>query len=225
MKSGLTGNKLPFNVRNIRPEVILVSETTEAQIPKDVNEGRMGCPMVTYKGKIYVFRKDLPKFAMQHEMAHVQIPKDKTRSPKGVIAWLDDEVKADLLTYQKTGQPESIKDYLRSRYEDARFYHLVNDRIEGKYNTYEHGIHSVNHIERAYKKYWEYLPEQWKKDYREFMGCVDNLKRHAKDKGYCMNPPIDFDIYKTRTGQRMIKRKKVVRKPDRITGFMTRQVA
>lgn len=219
----LTDVKLPFKVRNIEPEVVVVSETTK-MLPKDVMAGRLGCPMVVYKGKVYVYRKNMPKFSMEHEKAHTQIEKDKTKSPKGVISWLDDEIKADLLTYQKTGQPKSISGYLNARFDDARYYHLAND-YDGRHNTYEHSLHSVSHLERAYKKYWEYLPEQWKRDYREFMNKIDDLKEQSKRKGYHVNPVCDFDIYKTRTGQRIIKRKKVIRKPDRITGFLTRQVA
>lgn len=213
-------DKLPFKVRKVEPEVIHVDKSTV--LPKAVEEGRLGSTAVMYKGKIYAFSKNLPKRSIEHEKAHVQIVNSRIKSPKGVVALLDDEVKADLLTYQRTGYPKNIYNYINSRAVDARAYHLEDN--DSKYNFYEQNKHILGHIEEVYKRYWQYLPEQWKKDYYRWMNETQRGLSQMQRVGKNTNPPGDYQIKKFKSGDYDVHKKKVVKKRDEITGFIVKGV-
>jgi len=216
-------NELPFKVRKREPEIIQVDKSTA--LPKEVEEGRLGSTAVMYKGKIYAFSKRLPKQSIEHEKAHVQIVNSKLKSPKGIVAWLDDEVKADLLTYQRTGEPKSITNYLNSRAIDARYYHLETDIKQGyKYNLYEQNRHILGHIEEAYKRYWDYLPEQWEKDYKKWMDSMQRGLESDRRLGKNVNPPGDYQVKKFKAGGYDVHKRKVVKKRDKVTGFIVKSV-
>ena len=210
-------DKLPFKIINKNPEVIHVDRDTE--VPSIVREERMGTDALTYEGKIYSFEKELPVETLNHEKAHVRAEPSKIVSNKGVVAWLDDEVRADLLTYKETGQPARIFDRLNSRACDARIYHL-----DGHYNFYEQTKHTLGHIEDVYRKYWDYLPNQWKKDYAKFMSYSGRKLERLRSEGKNCNPPKDYYVRWLRNGDYDVKKRRVVKRRDEITGFITKGV-
>jgi len=210
--------QLPFKVRKKNPEVIYVGNNTD--VPEVVRKDRMGADAATYKGKIYLFKKNVPKSTMEHEVAHTMIVQDKTKSPKGVVSWLDDEVKADIYTWHKYGFPSSIYNNLHARARDVNVYHMSNE----KYNHYEHTKHTLEHMDRVYKKYWEYIPEQWKKDYLKFSAYGNRMLSKWQRLGKNTNPSGDYFLRKNRIGEWKTVNKKVVRKRDKITGFIVKGV-
>jgi len=212
--------QLPFKVRRKEPEVIYVGKDTV--VPRAVREGRLGSTAVMYNGKVYAFSKNLPKRSIEHEKAHVQIVNSKLKSPKGVVAQLDDEVKADLLTYQRTGEPKSIYNYMNSRAIDARLYHLSDD--DDKYNIYEHNKHILGHMKEVYQRYWQYLPEQWKKDYYKWVNETQRGLGQMQRAGKNTNPPGDYQVKRFKTGDYDVHKKRVVKKRDKITGFIVKGV-
>lgn len=195
--------QLPFKIRSVKPEIIQVDKNTV--VPNGVREGRWGEEAVTYKGKIYLFRKSVPKYTIEHEKAHVAIKREDNPTLTGVTAELDDEVKADLYTYQKMGKPQSISAHLHSRAGDAMATHMIFDK-EKRYNYYQQISHMLYHIKKVYKKYWEYMPEQWKKDYDDFANKVE--KSLAKQRVECANrnPSNDYAMGRLKSGGYDIKR-------------------
>lgn len=208
--------QLPFRVKNCEPQIIYVGDT---EVPKKVREERMGTNALVYRGKIYKFNKRIPKDVIEHEKAHCRAEKSDIISPKGVMAWLDDEVRADLLTYKETGRPERIYDRLQSRASDARVYHM--DGVD--FNYYQQTKHALEHIERAYQKYWDVLPEQWKRDYVRFMEYSGKRlgKLRLQRQG---NPPRDYYLRWLKNGDYEVGKKKVVNGRDEVTGFVTKRV-
>lgn len=202
-------NVVPFKVNTRKIEIVQVDKDTD--VPKGVREGRWGEEAVTYKGKIYLFKKNPSKYTLEHEKAHVIIKKEDNPTLTGVTAELDDEVKADLYTYHKIGKPQSISKHLHSRAGDTMMTHMVFDKGK-KYNYYQQTKHMLYHIQKVYKKYWEYLPEQWKKDYNDFVTKVEKALSRSKILRRNTNPPGDYVIDKLRDGSYDIKRVKVIRK-------------
>ena len=215
--------QLPFRVRKKEPEVIYVGKDTD--IPAKIRFNRMGADALADDGKIYLFQKKTSRDVLEHEKAHIVIAKDKTKTPKGVTAWLDDEVKADLYTYYHYGHPKHIYWYLHSRSMDARLHHM-DDEIAEKHNYYELTKHTLEHMEKVYKKYWDYLPEPWKKDYYKFVDYTEGRLAKFRKWGRKYNPPLDFTtkITNRKTGEYGIKQNKVVKKRDKITGFIVKGV-
>ena len=214
-------SELPFKVRNKEPQVILVKRDTK--VPAVVRNERFGTNALTYKGKVYVFNKNVPKKVLDHEKSHCSAEKSHVVSPKGVMAWLEDELRADLVTYQKSGEPERIYDRLNSRASDARMYHMDGDTHDW-YNYYEQSKHSVEHIERVYRKYWDYLPSQWKKDYIKFIEHSYQKLGKLREQGRNCNPPKDYCVRRFPSGNYDVKKKRVIRKRDSVTGFMVKGV-
>ena len=210
-------NGLPFKVRKSNPEVIHVKNDTD--MPYTVRNDRLGSDALVHKGKIYKFKLNLPKWVMEHEISHTQIPNDKTKSPLHSTAWLNDEIAADLLTYQKTGYPKSIKEFINSRAMDLFYIHLSNN-VEGKYNKYETREHVIHHIRKAYHKYWEYLPAQWKKDVDNFFKQYEKWHLKYLERGEHLRPAGDFRLERNHTGDYKIHKRRIVRKRDEMTGFM-----
>lgn len=211
--------ELPFKVRNKNPEVIYV--TKDIVVPEIVRSERMGTNALTYKGKVYSFRKRLPVEILEHEKAHVRAEPSRVISNKGVVAWLEDELRADLLTYKETGQPSRIFDRLNSRACDVRIYHLNSDVVD--YNFYEQTKHTLGHIEDVYRKYWAYLPPQWKKDYVKFVECSQRKLERLRLEGKNCNPPKDYYVRWLRNGDYEVKKKRVVKRRDEVTGFIVRE--
>ena len=87
--------KLPFKIRSVNPKIVHV--TSNVSIPDAVKDDRQGAAAIFYRGKIYTFRKNLPKHVIEHEKAHAQITDDKTKTPTGSTAWLNNEIAADIL--------------------------------------------------------------------------------------------------------------------------------
>lgn len=215
-------DKLPFKVRKVNPEVIQVGKDTN--VPGRIRFQRLGTDALADNGKIYLFHKNIPKETMEHEVAHVVIPKERIKTPKGVTAWLDDEVKADIYTYYKYGHPKSIAVYLNSRAMDARLHHM-DDELAERYNYYELTKHTLEHIERVYKKYWDYLPEQWKKDYIKFIDYTEGRLKKFRETGQNTNPPYDYTAKARKgSGSYKIKKNKIIKKRDEITGFIVKGV-
>jgi len=210
---------LPFKVRKHEAPVIYASKE---EIPERVRSVRLGNDALVYKGKIYVFRKDIPKYAMEHEKAHIHIPSSKLKTPHMATGYIDDEVKADLLTFQRTGKPKSLyPDYFDSRLEDLVYVHTNNDTGEGnKYNLYETYAHCYDTLKRIYYKYWNYLPEQWKEDWNKYKNSVESDLDYRLYKGEHMRPPGDYKIQLSRSRIPVIRKRRVIRQPDRMTGFM-----
>jgi hypothetical protein len=212
--------QLPFKLRKHEPEVILVNKDTD--VPSIVIKERMGTDALTYKGKIYSFKKKLPIETLEHEKAHCRAEPSRVVSHKGVVSWLEDEVRADLLTYKETGRPERIFDRLNSRACDARIYHLEDESVS--YNYYEQSKHALIHIEEVYRKYWDYLPDRWKKDYVRFMEHSGKRLEKLRLQGKNMNPPRDYYVRWLRNGDYAVSKKKVTNGRDEITGFITKKV-
>jgi hypothetical protein len=210
-------DELPFKIHRRNPKVIYVNE--DVDIPMVVKEDRMGTNTLTYKGKIYTFQKNIPKSDLEHEKAHCEAEPSKVVSNKGVVAWLEDEIRADLLTYKETGKPERILDRLNSRASDVRIYHM-----DGHYNYYEQTKHTLGHIEDVYRKYWDYLPDQWKKDYVRFMSHSGHKLDRLRSEGKNCNPPKDYHVRWLRKGDYDVKRKRVVHGRDKVTGFIVKEV-
>lgn len=213
-------DKLPFKVHKSNPKVVYVDKDVE--VPDIVNEDRMGTDALTYEGTIYTFQKKTPYDILEHEKAHCRAEPSRVVSNKGVSTWLDDEVRADLLTYKETGKPERIFDRLNSRACDARIYHLNSDVTD--YNFYEQTKHTLGHIEDVYRKYWSYLPNQWKKDYAKFMEYSGRKLERLRAEGKNCNPPKDYYIRWLRNGDYDVKKKRIVKKRDEITGFIVKGV-
>jgi hypothetical protein len=211
---------LPFKVHRRNPKVIYVGKDVE--VPTPIREDRMGANALTYKGKIYSFQKNLPKSDLEHEEAHCRAEPSHVISNKGVVAWLEDEVRADLLTYKETGKPERIFDRLNSRASDARVYHLQDQGVS--YNYYEQTKHALIHIEEVYRKYWDYLPDQWKKDYVKFMSYSGKKLERLRQEGKNCNPPKDYYVRWLKNGDYDVGKKRVVKGRDEITGFVVRKV-
>lgn len=211
---------LPFKVRKKNPEVIYVTKDTI--LPKAVVEDRLNADALNYRGKIYLFKKRIPKYTMEHEKSHVELGETKPRTPKGVVAWLEDEVKADLLTYQKTGEPKHIYDRMESRACDVRMYHLDSKVVN--YNYYEQTKHTVGHMEDAYRKYWTYLPEAWKKDVVKFLEISQRNLEKMRLQGKNLNPPKDYYLRWLKGGDYEVTRPKIVKKRDDVTGFIVKGV-
>jgi hypothetical protein len=211
--------QLPFKIHNRKPKVIYVGKDVE--VPPIVEKERMGTDALVYKGNIYTFQKKIPVETLEHEKAHCRAEPSHVVSPKGVVAWLDDEVRADLLTYKETGRPERIFDRLNSRASDARVYHL-QDGVN--YNYYEQTKHTLEHIEEIYRKYWDYLPDQWKKDYVKFMEHSGKKLERLRLEGKNCNPPKDYYVRWLRKGDYDVKKKRVYGKRDEVTGFVVRKV-
>jgi hypothetical protein len=215
---------LPFKVTKRKPQIIYA--VGKKDIPEVVKEGRLGNDALYYRGKIYTYRKNLPKHVIEHEIAHTQIRNEKIKTPHMVVAYLDDEVKADLLTYQRTGKPKSLyPEYFDSRLEDAMYYHTDNNSGEGnKYNKYETLQHSFEHLRKAYNKYYKYMPEQWQKDWDKYEKEVElDLAKHRK-REFHLRPAGDYEIQRSKSGYPRLIHKKVVRKKDPMTGFLVQKV-
>lgn len=210
---------LPFKVRNRKPQVIYVDKDVE--VPSVVKKERMGTDALSYNGKVYSFKKQLPVETLEHEEAHFKVEPSRVVSNKGVVAWLEDEVRADLLTYKETGKPERIFDRLNSRACDARIYHLNSDVVD--YNFYEQTKHTLGHIEDVYRKYWSYLPPQWKKDYVKFIEYSQRKLEKLRLQGRNCNPPKDYYVRWLRNGDYEVKKKRIVKGRDKITGFIVKE--
>jgi len=214
-------DNLPFKINKKEPEIIYVD--SEAIVPKIVKEDRLGTNALTYHGKIYAFHKKLPKDVIDHEKAHCEAESSSEISPKGIKAWLEDEVRADLLTYKETGRPERIYDRLHSRASDARLYHMDSD-VKSWYNYYDQTKHALEHIEIVYRKYWDYLPAQWKKDYGKFMEQSGRKLERLRKEGKNWNPSKDYTVRRSRIGDYDVSKKRTVYRRDRNTGFVVRGV-
>jgi hypothetical protein len=217
---GVLPKKLPFRVRKTSPEIIHVKKDTE--VPESVKHDRLGSAAMVHRGKIYKFKSKLPKWVIEHEISHTQIPNDKTKSPLSSTAWINDEIAADLLTYQKTGYPKSIKEFINSRAMDMFYIHLGNN-AGGKYNKYEIREHVVWHMKKAYQKFWDYLPEQWKKDVNDFFKRYDIWHEKYLSRGEHLRPAGDFALTRSKTGDYKIHKRRVVRQRDEMTGFVMRK--
>lgn len=214
--------QLPFKVRNRKSQIIYVDKSVD--VPAFVKANRMGTNALVYKGKVYIFHKRVPKNVLDHEIAHVRAAKSSAISPKGVVAFLEDEVRADLLTYKETGKPERIYDRLHSRASDARVYHIQGRDLGISYNYYEQTKHALGHIEDVYKKYWTYLPERWKKDYVKFVEYSHRKLEKLRLQGKNCNPPRDYYVRWLKNGDYDVKKRRVIKKRDEVTGFIVKGV-
>jgi hypothetical protein len=208
---------LPFKVRSVKPEIIHVTSNTK--LPEDVKQGRHGSVAIFYKGKIYTFRKNLPKYMIEHEIAHAQITDDKTKTKTGSTAWLNDEIAADILAHRRTGKPEHIQPYMFSRLKDLGYYHTVNDD-DKKYNRYEVNSHAVAHLMKAYARYYDYLPKEWQDDVDNFKKLAEKELAAMRAKGLHQRPGGDFYIQRSRSGDFKARARRVSKKIDPVTGFM-----
>lgn len=211
---------LPFRVRKTNPEVIHVKKGVD--VPGTVKYDRLGSDAMVHRGKIYKFKSNLPKWVLEHEIAHTQISDDKTKSPLNTTSFLNNEIAADLLTYQRTGYPKSIKGFINSRASDLFYIHLSNN-VDGKYNKYETREHVVWHMRKAYEKYWAYLPAQWKRDVDNFFARYEKWHEKYIARGEHLRPAGDFHLERNRIGDYKIHKRRVVRKKDEITGFIIRR--
>ena len=218
-------NKLPFKVRSVNPEIVHV--TPGIEVPDAVRNDRQGAVALFYKGKIYTFRKNLPKHVLEHEKAHAQITDDKTKTPTGSTAWLNDEIAADILTYKRTGKPEHIKDYIWSRLKELGYFHSIDDIAQRKFNRYQVNSHAVAHLLKAYNKYYEFLPIAWQNDVDKFKKEAERLLASMRKRGYHQRPGGDYYLkHKSRDGSFDVKYRRVTRKRDGVTGlFVSRPEA
>jgi hypothetical protein len=217
--------KLPFKIRSANPEIVHV--TSGANVPDAVKNDRQGAVALYYKGKIYTFRKNLPKHVIEHEKAHAQITDDKTKTPTGSTAWLNNEIAADILTYKRTGKPEHIKDYIWSRLKELGYYHSMDDIFARKFNRYQVNSHAVAHLLKAYYKYYDFLPEAWQNDVDKFQREAERLLASMRKRGYHQRPGGDYFIkHRHRDGSFDVNYRRVIRKRDDITGlFVSRPQA
>jgi hypothetical protein len=211
MDNELTNIKLPFKLRKVEPKIIYVDRNDKTSKQKeDWGEGAH----VGFDNKIYVFEKNPSKYTLEHEKAHVLIKSEEVPTYTGVAQLLDDEIKADLYTYYKMGQPKSISKHLYSRAGDAIMHHSMADK-EKKYNYYHQIKHMLYHIQKVYKKHWDYLPEQWKKDYNGFVISVQQSLEKQKKEGKDTNPPKDYTVGRLKGGGYDIKRARVAKRKGR----------
>lgn len=210
--------KLPFKIRYVNPEIVQVS--SGIYVPNAVKGDRQGAVAIFHRGKIYAFRKNLPRHVLEHEKAHAQITDDKTKTPTGSTAWINNEIKADILTYKRTGKPEHIRDYIWSRVRSLGLYH-TNDDASKKFNRYQINSHTVYHILKAYNKYYEYLPTAWQDDVDKFKKEAEGLLETWRRRGYHLRPGGDYYlVHNKRDGDFDVKYRRLVKKRDPVTGFM-----
>jgi len=199
---------LSFKVSKKEPEVIYV--TKETKLPNALKEN-LGSQGIAYRGKVYLFRKSLPKYVVEHEKAHIAIGDVNKSTWGGTTHWLDDEVKADLVTYHKVKQPHSIAKRINDLAGDVIFYHSTSDEKK-KYNYYELIGHMLIHIKKIYTKYWDYLPNQWKDDYKGFISTVEKSLQKQRMEGKDKNPSHDYIVGRLKNGGYNIQMAKVVKK-------------
>jgi len=192
MENELANKKLPFQINDdVNPEVVYSDK-----IPKDkMLEGwQSGAPAFYNEDdrKIYIFIKRPKKYTLEHEKAHAQIPnvkvgKSDDSQAKGM---LEDEIRAFLLAYQRTGEPKSFYDSFNSLQHELSGVYTRQDN-PWKYNFCKIMLKERDVYDDVVKKYWAYFPKQWKEDWHKFREVTWPEQYIKKMRGY---PLADFAV-------------------------------
>jgi hypothetical protein len=215
LKNELSNVKLPFRIdESIQPEIVPYNKIPKELIDRLSKQGNVKDVGGYYnqgENKIYLFQKKPDKLVIEHEKAHAQIGMRNQFDPRSSHL-VEDELKAVLLAYKRTGQPQSLFNWLSEMNWGMLNNHALNEgkKTPWKYNYSEMYDHSVNHLKGVVNKYIKYFPEQWKKDWEEQLKFIND----KDDIGAKHFPKGDFMVLKTPSGDIITLRRDVASGKD-----------
>ena len=153
--------ELPFKIkRQGRPEIVFTK--TKSNVLWGVNRGN----------KVYIMKKDMPKWGIEHEVAHWQLNNLK---PKTFGEYIEGEIQVNLLTYTRIGHPKGLKGQFNYWLAEGE---RVAPQIWTKYSEELEKADTIQSIiDKKVKKYWKYFSAQWQADYKAF---YDELEHYRK---------------------------------------------
>lgn len=160
---------------------------------------------------IFYGSKPPPRSLQEHEIAHYQLGFGRDKQLLTTEDMAEQEIQADLLVYAKTKKPPyydvPLPDYMNEKLKgsssDTKYYALslynlwldLYDRIDAFKGTESAKMGAVREsIESAIKKYWRYLPPDWKQAYK----VLDQLMRKAVQRAEKNQPTIRLTHTKPR---------------------------
>lgn len=121
---------------------------------------------------VEVYHKRPSKFDIEHEVAHYQLLDRRKVAEMSLRDEIEEEIKADIIASTRAPLPKDYLPILRGHASSAM----------GKLQDWEVARHIkakkvFGFIERAIKKYWKWLPTQWKKPFQTFVQQSNEVSR------------------------------------------------
>lgn len=201
-KNELENVTLPFRINEgINPEIVPYNKVPKKKLLSGWNSGSPAWYDDESK-KVYLLIEKPSRFVITHEIAHAQIPNVKVgeSDDSKAKAMLEDEIKAFLLTYKRIGVPKSFYDKFNSLQHELSAVYTSQDN-PWKYNFCEIMLKERDVYDKVIKKYWSYLPEQWKVDWKRFREVTWPEVHIRRRINY---PPADFAVAIDNSGKQGI---------------------
>jgi hypothetical protein len=160
---------------------------------------------------VFYGSKPPPRSLQEHELAHYQLGFGRDKQLLTTEDMAEQEIQADLLVYAKTKKPPyydiPLPDYMNENAKglssDTKHYVFglytlwrdLYDRLDAFKGSRANKMEAVRQsIESAIKKYWRYLPPDWKKAYE----ISDQLMRQTVQRAEKSQPTVRLVPTKSR---------------------------